>query len=150
MAQDMDPVMRGNMVRRLPESFRQKLYFQYQSRFGIPGADFNKMMQESKDSDEVLRRPEGGSFERRIAGDDYLQEEVSKSIEKTIRWPSTVQTIKAPFTAGLGKSWTYLMEKRQKHKKSQMAAASALETPPGAKKPTQAPKSSEPKETKKE
>ncbi|KAJ5500810.1 Mitochondrial matrix Mmp37 [Penicillium expansum] len=150
MAQDMDPVMRGNVVRRLPESFRQKLYFQYQSRYQIPRADFNKMIQESKDSDEVLRRPQGGSFERRIAGDDHLQTEVSKSIEKTIRWPSTVQTIKAPFTAGLGKSWTYLVEKRDKHKKSQMAAASALETPPWAKKPTQAPKSSEPKETKKE
>ncbi|KAF7515371.1 hypothetical protein PCG10_003363 [Penicillium crustosum] len=150
MAQDMDPVMRGNMVRRLPESFRQKLYFQYQSRFGIPRADFNKMVQESKDSDEVLRRPQGGSFERRIAGDDHLQEEVAKSIEKTIRWPSTVQTIKAPFTAGLGKSWTYIMEKRDKHKKSQMAAASALESAPGAKKPTQEPKPLEPKETKKE
>ncbi|KAJ5961243.1 Mitochondrial matrix Mmp37 [Penicillium vulpinum] len=151
MEQDMDPVKRGNMVRRLPESFRQKLYFQYQSRFGIPRADFNKMIQESKDADEVLRRPQGGSFERRIAGDDFLQEEVSKSIEKTIRWPSTVQTIKAPFTAGLGKSWTYLKEKRDKHKKSQMAAASALETPPGVNKsPTPAHKPSEPKETKKE
>ncbi|CAI7601028.1 unnamed protein product [Penicillium discolor] len=150
MAQDMDPVMRGNMVRRLPESFRQKLYFQYQSRFGIPRADFNKMVQQSKDSDEVLRRPQGGSFERRIAGDNHLQDEVAKSIEKTIRWPSTVQTIKAPLTAGLGKSWTYIMEKRDKHKKSQMAAASALESVPGAKKPTQEPKPLEPKETKKE
>ncbi|KAJ5162690.1 Mitochondrial matrix Mmp37 [Penicillium coprophilum] len=150
MEQDMDPVKRGNMVRRLPESFRQKLYFQYQSRFEIPRADFNKMVQESKDADEVLRRPQGGSFERRIAGDDHLQEEVSKSIEKTIRWPSTVQTIKAPFTAGLAKSWTYLMEKREKHKKSQMAAASALESSPGVNKVTQAPDSSESKETKKE
>ncbi|KAJ5184387.1 Mitochondrial matrix Mmp37 [Penicillium cf. griseofulvum] len=150
MEQDMDPVKRGNMVRRLPESFRQKLYFQYQSRFGIPRADFDKMVQESKDSDEVLRRPQGGSFERRIAGDGFLQEEVAKSIEKTIRWPSTVQTIKAPFTAGLSKSWTYLKEKRDKHKKSQMAAASALESPPGANKPTEAPKTSVPKEAKKE
>ncbi|EKV08551.1 Mitochondrial matrix Mmp37 [Penicillium digitatum] len=150
MAQDMDPVMRGNMVRRLPESFRRKLYFQYQSRYEIPQADFDKMIQEGKDSDEVLRRPQGGSFERRISGDDHLQEEVSKSIEKTIRWPSTVQTIKAPFTAGLGKSWTYIMEKRDKHKKSRMAAASALETPSGANKPAQAPMSSELKETKKE
>ncbi|KAJ5834125.1 Mitochondrial matrix Mmp37 [Penicillium robsamsonii] len=150
MAQDMDPVKRGNMVRRLPESFRQKLYFQYQSRFGIPRADFDKMVQKSKDADEVLRRPQGGLFERRIAGDDFLQEEVSKSIEKTIRWPSTVQTIKAPFTAGLAKSWTYMMEKRDKHKKSQMAAASALESPPGVNKATQAPTPSEPKETKKE
>jgi translocator assembly and maintenance protein 41 len=150
MEQDMDPVKRGNMVRRLPETFRQKLYFQYQSRFEIPRADFDKMVRESKDADEVLRRPQGGSFEQRIAGDNFLQEEVSKSIEKTIRWPSTVQTIKAPFTAGLSKSWTYMKEKREKHKKSQMAAASALESPPGVNKTTEAPKTSVPKETKKE
>ncbi|CAG8362477.1 unnamed protein product [Penicillium salamii] len=124
MAQDMDPVRRGNMVRRLPESFRQKLYFQYQSRYQIPRGDFDKMIQESRDSEEILRRPQGGAFERRIAGDDSLQEQVAKSIEKTIRWPSTVQTIKAPLTAGLGKSWTYLKEKRDKHKKAQELKAS--------------------------
>jgi translocator assembly and maintenance protein 41 len=124
MAQDMDPVKRGNMVRRLPESFRQKLYFQYQSRFQIPRVDFDKMMKENNDAQDIIRRPQGGPFEQRIAGDDSLQEEVSKSIEKTIRWPSTVQTIKAPLTAGLCKSWTYMKEKRDKHKKSQSTAAS--------------------------
>lgn len=125
MAQDMDPVKRGNMVRRLPESFRQKLYFQYQSRYQIPRLEFDKMIQEGRDSEQHLRRPQGGPFERRIAGDDTLQEEVAKSIEKTIRWPSTVQTIKAPLTAGIGKSWTYMKEKRDKHKKSQNIKATA-------------------------
>lgn len=120
MVQDMDPVKRGNMVRRLPESFRQKLYFQYQSRFTIPRAEFNKMMEENDDSkSEIVRRPQGGPFERRIAEDDHLQEEVSASISKTIRWPSTVQTIKGTLTAGVGKSLTYLKEKREKHKKAQ-------------------------------
>lgn len=32
--QDMDPIKRGNMVRRLPTSFRSRLYFQYQKKFG--------------------------------------------------------------------------------------------------------------------
>ncbi|KAJ5291965.1 Phosphatidate cytidylyltransferase [Penicillium angulare] len=126
MEQDMDPKKRGNMVRRLPESFRQKLYFQYQSRYQIPRAEFNKMLQENNDTkQDVLRRPEGGPFERRIASDNNLQEEVSNSISKTIRWPSTVQTIKGPLTAGLGKSWNYIKEKREKHKKSQTIAKSA-------------------------
>lgn len=125
MTQDMDPVKRGNMVRRLPEAFRQKLYFQYQARDAIPRAEFDKMMEESNVTNEdVVRRPQGGPFDRRIAGDDRLQEEVSTSIMKTIRWPSTVQTIKGPLTAGIGKSWIYLKEKREKHKKARAQAQS--------------------------
>ena len=119
MAQDMDPFKRGNMVRRLPESFREKLYFQYQSRYQIPRAEFNKMIEEADDNNQdIVRRPQGGPFERRIAGDDRLKEELSISIMKTIRWPSTVQTIKGTLTAGIAKSWTYIKEKRDKHKKS--------------------------------
>ncbi|KAJ5682637.1 Phosphatidate cytidylyltransferase [Penicillium macrosclerotiorum] len=128
MVQDMDPVKRGNMVRRLPESFRQKLYFQYQSRYAIPRAEFNKMMEEHHDSNqEIVRRPQGGPFERRIADDDHLQKEVSTSIMKTIRWPSTVQTIKGPLTAGIGKSWNYLKEKREKHKKAKTRSKQSAE-----------------------
>lgn len=120
MEQDMDPMRRGNMVRRLPESFREKLYFQYQGRFAIPRADFNKMMEESNDKkQDIVRRPQGGEFERRIASDPRLKEEVSTAIMKTIRWPSTVQTIKGPLTAGIRKSWNYIREKREKHRKSQ-------------------------------
>jgi translocator assembly and maintenance protein 41 len=120
MEQDMDPVKRGNMVRRLPEAFRQKVYFQYQSRYQMPRVEFDKMMEEQNEKNaEVVRRPQGGPFERRIASDEHLQEEISKSIMKTIRWPSTVQTIKGIFTAGLRKSWNYLIEKREKHKKTQ-------------------------------
>ncbi|CAI7656565.1 unnamed protein product [Penicillium pancosmium] len=130
MVQDMDPVKRGNMVRRLPESFREKVYFQYQSRYAIPRADFDKMMAENNDSQDIVRRPQGGPFERRIASDESLQQEVSTSIMKTIRWPSTVQTIKGPLTAGLGKSWTYLKEKREKHKKSQAQLKEATVSPP--------------------
>ncbi|KAJ5091428.1 hypothetical protein NUU61_006298 [Penicillium alfredii] len=130
MVQDMDPVKRGNMVRRLPESFREKLYFQYQSRYAIPRADFNKMMEESTDTkQDVVRRPQGGPFERRIASDDQLQEEVSTSIMKTIRWPSTVQTLKGPLTAGIGKSWNYIREKREKHKKARSSPVPPTEAP---------------------
>lgn len=151
MAQDMDPVKRGNMVRRLPESFRQKLYFQYQSRYQIPRLEFDKMIQEGRDTEQHLRRPQGGPFERRIAGDDTLQEEVAKSIEKTIRWPSTVQTIKAPLTAGIGKSWTYMKEKRDKHKKSQQIKATASNAKvTEANKPTEGSKPSGTKDNKQE
>ncbi|KNG88307.1 MMP37-like protein [Aspergillus nomiae NRRL 13137] len=119
LTQDMDPVKRGNMVRRLPESFRAKLYFQYQTRFQIPRGDFNKMMKESNDADQALvRRRQGGPFEQRIANDDSLKQEVQASITKTIRWPSTIQSAKGLVTSGIGRTWRYLREKQNKYKTS--------------------------------
>jgi translocator assembly and maintenance protein 41 len=119
VAQDMDPVRRGNMVRRLPKSFREKLYFQYQSRFKIPRAEFNKMMSENTDEDpERIHRRQGGKFEQKIAGEEHLKEEVSAAIKKTISWPSVSQSIKGIYTAGLRKTWRYLGEKRQKFAES--------------------------------
>ncbi|KAF9890335.1 Mitochondrial translocator assembly and maintenance protein 41 [Aspergillus nanangensis] len=137
LVQDMDPVKRGNMVRRLPESFREKLYFQYQARFGLPRAEFDKMMKEANDNDpEMVRRRQGGPFEQRIAKDSGLKSEVQTSISKTIRWPSTVQTIKGPFTSGVGRTWRYIREKQDKYKKSGKQSAPASEEPP-AKAPKQ-------------
>lgn len=119
LAQDMDPIRRGNMVRRLPQSFREKLYFNYQSRFQIPRAEFIKMMEESTDEDsQRIHRRQGTVFDRRIAADEHLKEEVSKSIKKTISWPSTGQSIKGLVTAGPIKSYRYLSEKRSKYNKS--------------------------------
>lgn len=124
LAQDMDPVRRGNMVRRLPKSFREKLYFQYQSRFQIPRAKFNQMMEESTDEDpQRIHRRQGTLFDRRIAAEEHLKEEVSKSIKKTISWPSTGQSIKGLVTAGPVKSYRYLKEKRSKFNKSKAASS---------------------------
>ena len=121
LTQDMDPVRRGNMVRRLPKAFRQKLYFQYQARFGMPRAEFDRMVEESKIGDPgVSRRLEGGPFEQRVADDPHLKDEVQKAITDTIRWPSTVQSIKAPFTAGLKRSWRYVREKNDKYRESRI------------------------------
>lgn len=120
LQQNMDPVTRGHMVRRLPEAFRQKLYFEYQSKFNIPRREFNEMMAKTKDEDpDRIRRREGGEFERRIAEDVVdggLKQEVGEVIEKTIRWPSFTQSVKGVLTAGLGKSWRYVREKRAKAK----------------------------------
>ncbi|KAL5364683.1 mitochondrial matrix Mmp37-domain-containing protein [Aspergillus floccosus] len=135
LVQDMDPVKRGNMVRRLPDSFREKLYFQYQSRFGIPRAEFNKMMQEANDNDpEMVRRRQGGPFDQRIAKDANLTKEVQASITKTIRWPSTVQTIKGPLTSGVSRTWRYLREKQDKYKKSGKHSSPPKESPTKASK----------------
>ncbi|KAI5290560.1 Mitochondrial translocator assembly and maintenance protein 41, partial [Ascosphaera atra] len=120
MAQDMDPIKRGNMVRRLPKNFRDKLYFQYQTRFGIPQGEFDKMMETVTTDEDPSRfhRRDGGEFERRIAADDgRLRGEVNRAIEETIRWPSTSQSVKSFFTAGVGRSWRYMREKREKHRK---------------------------------
>ncbi|KAL2820598.1 histidinol-phosphate aminotransferase [Aspergillus granulosus] len=113
LSQDMDPVKRGNMVRRLPESFRERLYFQYQTRFQIPRAEFMMMMKESNDSDpEQIRRRQGGKFEQRIASDMGLNKEIQAAIVKTIRWPSSVETVKGLFTAGISRTWRYFKAKQ--------------------------------------
>jgi mitochondrial translocator assembly and maintenance protein 41 len=120
LAQDMDPVKRGNMVRRLPKAFREKLYFEYQRKWNIPRGDFNEMLAKTKDEDpDRIRRREGGPFDQRIAKDEEgggLKEEVRQVIEKTIRWPAFTQSTKSVITAGVRKSWRYASEKRAKNK----------------------------------
>jgi translocator assembly and maintenance protein 41 len=119
LAQDMDPVKRGNMVCRLPKSFREKLYFQYQSKFQIPHLAFQKMLEESNHEDSTrVRRKQGGVFEQRVASDSQqaLNNELKIAIRKTIKWPSVHQTLKGIVTAGVVKSWRYLREKLEKYR----------------------------------
>lgn len=119
LAQDMDPVKRGNMVRRLPKSFREKLYFQYQKKFAIPRGEFDAMMEESKNEDSIqFRRREGGGFERRIAQDEpeELRSHVRQVIKQTVQWPSTTQSLKSGLTAGIPRTLRYLREKMAKAK----------------------------------
>ncbi|KAH8681061.1 mitochondrial matrix Mmp37 [Xylariales sp. PMI_506] len=119
LQQDMDPVKRGNMVRRLPSSFRSKLYFEYQKKLQIPQLEFDKMIEESKDEDaESFKRQQGGGFERRIAQDESeeLRSNVRRVIKNTINWPSTTQTLKGPFTAGFSKTVRYVGEKMAKYR----------------------------------
>ena len=119
LAQDMDPVKRGNMVRRLPKNFREKLYFRYQSKYQIPQLTFNKMMEQSNDEDPSrVKRRQGGPFEQRIAGEEQgsLNNEVSTVIAQIIKWPSYSQTIKSAVTAGVRKSWRYIREKWDKNR----------------------------------
>ncbi|OTB06448.1 hypothetical protein M426DRAFT_20902 [Hypoxylon sp. CI-4A] len=119
--QDMDPIKRGNMVRRLPKAFRSKLYFEYQKKFQIPQLEFNKMMEESKDEDAgSFKRQQGGSFEQRIAQDEpeALRKTVRGVIKKTINWPSTTQSLKGIVTSGVSRSIRYMGEKMAKYRES--------------------------------
>ncbi|KAM5509069.1 mitochondrial import protein mmp37 [Fusarium oxysporum f. sp. phaseoli] len=122
LQQDMDPVRRGNMVRRLPQTFRSRLYFQYQRRFGIPRGEFNELMKASTDEEGgAVKKMQGGEFERRIATDDAqkLNETVRIVIKQTVNWPSTVQSIKGLLMGGFSRTWRYLGEKYSKYKKDQ-------------------------------
>lgn len=119
--QDMDPVKRGNMVRRLPKAFRSKLYFEYQKKFQIPQLEFDKMMEESKDEDATsFKRQQGGGFEQRIAQDDpeALRNTIRDVIKKTINWPSTTQSLKGILTSGIRRSLRYMGEKIAKYRES--------------------------------
>lgn len=122
LQQDMDPVRRGNMVRRLPTKFRERLYFQYQRKFAIPRLEFRKMIGVSED-DERVSKKQGGVFEQRIAADlANLRGEVGAVITKTVKWPSTVQSLKGILSAGPIKSWKYLGEKIAKWKESKRSS----------------------------
>jgi translocator assembly and maintenance protein 41 len=126
LAQDMDPVKRGNMVRRLPKAFRSKLYFQYQKKYQIPQLEFNKMLEASSDEDATkINRRQGGTFERRIANEppEDLRAEVRGAIKKTIGWPSTSQSLKGLLTSGIGRSWRYMSEKIAKNREGKQKAA---------------------------
>ena len=122
LVQDMDPIKRGNMVRRLPKNFREKLYFRYQSKYQIPQLEFNKMLEQCNDEDPTrVRRRQGGPFERRLAGEEQvsLNKEISMAITQIIKFPSYSQSLKGIVTAGLRRSWRYLLEKWKKHSEGQ-------------------------------
>ncbi|TVY34392.1 Phosphatidate cytidylyltransferase, mitochondrial [Lachnellula subtilissima] len=126
LVQDMDPIKRGNMVRRLPKAFRSKVYFQYQKKFQIPQLEFNKMLEAASDEDATrINRREGGGFERRIASEppEDLRSELRGVIKRTIGWPSTSQSIKSLFTAGIRKSWRYMGEKIANYQKGKRKVA---------------------------
>ncbi|KAK3687737.1 mitochondrial matrix Mmp37-domain-containing protein [Podospora appendiculata] len=132
LVQDMDPVKRGNMVRRLPKSFRSRLYFQYQKKFAIPQEDFNKMMEESKNEDAIaFKRREGGGFERRIAQDspEELRQYIRTVIKQTISWPATTQSLKGPLTSGFKRTIRYLSEKFAKYRQGRAAEKAADSEP---------------------
>lgn len=127
LQQNMDPIRRGNMVRRLPKAFRKRLYTAYQTVFNMPGREFQALMLQSKDEDDYSKRV-GGAFERRIAGEANLGRVVGDVVGKTVRWPTMSQSIKGVLTAGPVRSWQYWSEKREKGK----ARAAAAKTPKDA------------------
>jgi translocator assembly and maintenance protein 41 len=116
LQQDMDPQKRGNMVRRLPKAFRTKLYWQYKKQFGIPGSAFDSVLEAAADEDAkaAYKKRDGGDFERRIAAQADLSATMAKTVTQTVAWPSTSQTIKSFFTAGIGRAWRYYSDKRRK------------------------------------
>ncbi|KAI5921441.1 mitochondrial matrix Mmp37-domain-containing protein [Camillea tinctor] len=119
LQQDMDPVKRGNMVRRLPKSFRSKLYFEYQKKFQIPRLEFDTMMEANENENTgSFKRQQGGGFEQRIAQDppEELRKIIRDVIKKTIYWPSATQSLKGLVTAGFSRGTRYLGEKLSKYR----------------------------------
>ncbi|TWU77231.1 Mitochondrial translocator assembly and maintenance protein 41 [Metarhizium rileyi] len=128
LEQDMDPVKRGNMVRRLPKNFRSRLYFQYQKKFSIPRDEYNQMMAATADDESTsIKRRRGGEFEQRIVSDEpkELREIVSRVIKQTVSWPSTTQSIKGVIMGGWARTLRYLGEKYSKWKKGRAEGKSS-------------------------
>ena len=124
LTQDLDPVKRGNMVRRLPRTFRTKIYHDYKTKFGIPGSAFDSAIGSSS-FDEHLKRGEAGNFEQRIAADEQLAHVVAECVKKTVQWPASTQTAKNFFSAGVGRSWQYWREKKKKNAQGKLDASAS-------------------------
>jgi translocator assembly and maintenance protein 41 len=126
LEQDMDPVKRANMVRRLPSSFRSKLYFHYQAKFGMTRGEYMTLMEETSDEDTAgIKRKQGGEFEMRIARDgvEDITAMVGKAIKQTIYWPSMTQSAKGLLTAGFSKSVGYVASKWSRYGEGKAEAA---------------------------
>ncbi|GAO15647.1 hypothetical protein UVI_02019330 [Ustilaginoidea virens] len=146
LQQDMDPVKRANMVRRLPQKFRSRLYFQYQKKLSISRAQFNEMMQASADDEGTsIKRRLGGELEQRIVADDprQLREIVRLVIKRTVNWPSTTQSLKGVIMGGWARTMRYLGEKFSKWNKGRMQqkqlppSTSSSESEPGKSPPSE-------------
>ncbi|KAK9466152.1 mitochondrial matrix Mmp37 [Lipomyces arxii] len=103
LAQDMDPARRGNMVARLPASFKARLYGQFNAT--VTGIEYGQKCTE---------------VDQKIAGDPELETKVRTAISKTVKWPSMAQSVKGLATAGVYKSWVYMREKIAKRRGAQM------------------------------
>ncbi|KAH7353242.1 mitochondrial import protein MMP37 [Plectosphaerella cucumerina] len=121
LEQDMDPIRRANMVRRLPKTFRSRLYFQYQKKLMVPKEEFQAMIDASRgeNPESFERRATGGGFERRIVEDDPVQLRafIRRVIKQTVNWPATAQSLKGIFTAGPARAIRYMLEKWSKYRK---------------------------------
>lgn len=137
LQQDMNPIKRGNMVRRLPKAFRSRLYFQYQKKFAIPQLEFDEMMaaDASSSTKKRLDGGAGGGFETRIAQDDpaELRKNVRRVIKQTIGWPSTTQSLKGLLTGGVRKSFGYVWEKVEKYRAGHKKATASTSKDAGEK-----------------
>ncbi|KAK9329902.1 mitochondrial matrix Mmp37-domain-containing protein [Lipomyces starkeyi] len=115
LVQDMDPLRRGNMVARLPSSFRKKLYARYTTILGVDPATTQGLSGPSSDASEgTINRTEGSKFDQLISENPDLRIEVARAIQHTVSWPSFVQSLKGLATAGVSKSVKYLGEKSSK------------------------------------
>ena len=114
LQQDLDPTKRGNMVRRLPKAFRNKLYNHYRDAFKLPAGEFNKLVAGIKDDEDAFSRRFGSDFDKKIGVDENIVPSIKKIVQKTTMWPTVTQSFKGILTAGPVRSWKYISEKRAK------------------------------------
>ena len=76
------------------------------------------MLEASRDEDAKggVKKQVASDFDKRIAAETDLPQMVAKAVNQTVKWPSTVQSLKGPLSAGPERAWRYLQEKRAKGK----------------------------------
>lgn len=124
LEQDMDPVKRGNMVRRLPSRFQRRLYTHFQSVLEIPPKEFRNLVA-GQASEDAFSRRFGGEVDRRIGAHPDIGEGIKRVVRQTVTWPTVAQSFKGILSAGPTRSFKYLGEKRRKGAAGMSAEAQA-------------------------
>ena len=124
LVQDLDPTKRGNMVRRLPQSFRNKLYNNYRGVFKLPASEFNHLVAGIKNDEDAFSRRSGSEFDRRIGTDKGIATAIKKVVMDTVTWPTVTQSLKGILSIGPARSWRYLREKRAKGQRTPATSGS--------------------------
>lgn len=96
--QDGSPLTRAAHVRKLPSELRNRIDIRFANRPGIP----------SKDSDE-------SGYWAHVAADASLPEIIEAEVNQTVRYSSTIQSLKGLVTAGVGTSIRYTGRKIAKY-----------------------------------
>lgn len=119
LAQDMDSTRRGNMVVRLPATFKSQLYTRYAHKVDKSTLPDDPHFMEALSRGDAsasgaVANNRCSEFDRIIASDPHLEKEVARVIRHTVGWSSALQTFKGIFTAGLSRSAKYTWEKIKK------------------------------------
>ncbi|TPX48791.1 phosphatidate cytidylyltransferase [Synchytrium endobioticum] len=101
LQQDDDVKLRALMLQQLPKGFFERIGHHHRWYLSRVGYQNNAPQEESAFSQSIVESPEIALY-------------TQKALAETIRWPALSQSLKGILTAGLVRSWQYVLAKLKK------------------------------------